>query len=78
LGAGSLLATQVISILLNAFQVELPLRSLFASPTVAGIAALIEERQAVGAEDSRLDELLAELEELSDEEAEWLLREAGA
>jgi amino acid adenylation domain-containing protein len=73
LGGHSLAATRVVSQVIKQFQLELPLQSLFQSPTVAEMAAVITENQAKKLDETALHRILAELESLSDDDAKMLV-----
>ena len=64
LGGHSLLMTQVLSRVREAFQAELPMRRFFEGPTISALAAAIEEL------------LVEEISRLSDDEAKRLVQSA--
>ena len=81
LGGHSLMATQVISRVKQAFAIDLPLRALFDSPTIASLCQHIEKVKAEGQgkqshaginpyelKNRLLDELVTELEQLNEED----------
>ena len=73
LGGHSLAATRVVSQVIKKFQLEIPLRSLFQSPTIAEMAAAITAHQANKLDPEDLNRILAELESLPDRDAQRLL-----
>jgi amino acid adenylation domain-containing protein len=77
LGGHSLLATQINTRLRDAFGVEVPLRDLFQSPTVARLAEAVAAAQRRQEEEEEL-RLLQLVEQFSDEEvSRELLKRAG-
>ena len=70
LGGHSLIATQIIARIRNHFRVQLPLHGFLETPTVAGLAEKIAQCPVCETEDEQLAKLLAEIEGLSDAEAE--------
>jgi acyl carrier protein len=70
LGGHSLLGAKLISTLRRNLNIELNLIDVFQSPTIARLAALIYQRQTEEEADDALATLLAEIENMSDEEAQ--------
>ena len=74
LGGHSLLATQIVAQVRTDFSINLPLHALFSSPTVAKLSEQIVDLLGQSPQ-KETEQLLAELEGLSDEEVATLLGE---
>lgn len=77
MGGDSLMATRVVSRLRKAFNIELPIPTIFKEPKVVDLAAAIDEalRKNGAQDDSEMLQALDELEDLSEEEAQRLLNQ---
>jgi acyl carrier protein len=73
LGGHSLLATQVVSRVRKAFDVDVPLRAIFETPTLLGLAVQVAQTRAKKVPAEAMESMLADLESLSEEETERLL-----
>lgn len=78
LGGHSLAAIRVVSRVVQTFGIALPLKTLFDSPTVADMAAVIEPNQAKLASEEDLKRMLSELEAMTEEDTQRLLAELSA
>lgn len=73
IGGHSLKATQLNSRIRSQFDIDLPLTAIFEAPVLVDLVSTVLEQQANQVDGSTLDELLAEVEQLSDEELQALL-----
>ena len=59
-----------LSQVISNFELELPVRSLFEAPTVAKMALMIVQTLAQKANQQKIEEMLTELESISDKQVE--------
>jgi hypothetical protein len=72
LGGHSLLATQVISRARDIFQMDLPLRTIFEAPTVAGMAEAIVSQEAKPGQADMIARMLQQIKRMRTEGKEGL------
>jgi amino acid adenylation domain-containing protein len=73
LGGDSVLATQLVSQVRQAFGIDLPLSAMFVDPTVVNLTLEVVKQQAGGEKDEALSQLLDELDAMSEEDLATIL-----
>jgi len=73
LGGHSLRAMQVVSRIRDALSVELPIRDLFENTTIASLSVCITEAQASGIRGAEMDDMIREIQNLSEEELKAII-----
>jgi len=74
LGGHSLLATRLMTRINRNFGIQLPLRELFDNPTIESLAQAIIRGKTRSVAGTKLMDMLTQLENISDADAERLLR----
>jgi len=75
-GGDSLSATRLLARLRDLFQVEVPIRAIFATPTIAGIATVLGQCEREAGRVSAIAELREQIDQLSPNEVKQKLRAA--
>jgi acyl carrier protein len=78
LGGHSLIAMRIVTAARDTFRMHIPLKALFAAPTVEGLAKFIQGSELGEADSAQLAAALSEVESLTDDEVRSLLAELEA
>ena len=76
LGRHSLAASRIITRVIQTLRLELPIKALFDSPTVAEMASIVAQNHAKQANEEEIAQILREVEVVTEEEARQLVAEA--
>jgi acyl carrier protein len=77
LGGHSLSTVQITFRIRREFNVDFPLQTLLRIPTIAGLAKEIESKTLEQADVAKLEAMFSEIENLSEEQVQLLLREGA-
>lgn len=78
LGGHSLNASQIVSRVFQHFRVQIPIQALYESPTVAEMAAVIKEHKGDNLTVKELEQILTEVESLSEDEVQKRVSESSS